>query len=58
MCCFVTLDIIVFSTVINKNVPICVPMIKIYTAVKIALSDLKLKPLLNKKYPKRFDVAD
>ncbi len=65
MCCCVTLDIIVFSTIINKNVPQCDPknifcvlVIKIYKATKMALSDSKLKSLLNKKHPIRFDIAD
>ena len=66
MCLNVTLRIIVFSTVLNKIVPICVPkgnflcvpMIKIYKATEMALSDSKLKSLLNKKQSKGFDLAD
>jgi len=62
----VTLDIIVFYTVINKIVPIYVPngnflyvpMIIIYKAIKMALSGSKIKSLLNKKQSKRFDLTD
>lgn len=62
MCCYVTLDVMAFSAVINKSVPHCdsqsVPVIRIYKAMNMALSNSKLKYLLNKKHPKRFDIAD